>query len=865
MKTIQILGALGLVAAAVGLSCSGGKQSTDPTPEVVSMQGSVTLPSESALSSSDLSIGFGVHDSTVDEFGDFSIDGNGHVPGLAVASLSSGSPALMAIVPDPTEGGFVTVNAHTTAVALVFLHPFICTNNPEFIDGVLADIESLPQLAPLEAAVESTLTGPTLALDVENSAIAQALEAAVTAYVNNFTSNPAPGRAGLSPLGEQVDGIEINPNYQVGGLLLRWKGGSDFELTNFLGRWAYCTTPEDSFFVFPNGDFLDILKGSRPWAPQTRAFRMTVPPNTAPQEVHVYGYGFAGTKGNQWDSLTHSEQNLAHAGGIPTVLIELCSPMISIVTNTSVALGREEIAKRIGATVVGMILSQGTLMQQLGLYAKNHNPWGLSWTLSKWVMNELVSNSQFRVAFISATGMALTSASLGRLAAWLSVPAKVVMTFNSVSSTLKTAMGFTAAEFNTAFEVSRDVLESGSVRGQVADSISGSPISGAQVQLQGDDNNPLNPSHQVTTGADGTYYFSNIITGPKTITATKAGYAAKTINVTIEKDHEVTAHIPLARQSGGLSGKILNGIFVHYGIQPANFNKTLELEMRPAAGDASLYSNISNGTYTLTLAAGTWWLKAAYEDYRSDSIQVTIPTSGSIAAPRDLVLEPMPTMGGEIFLDMNNDGTNDQTIQITFPNVGLTAPTAWTCDAGSPQYCLAMGVRGSAQSDYDATIIGLKVSSITGAGAVSVGPFHEWPCSPQSGPAIAFISTTRQHCTAPDVTAPMSFVFEGDPDKPGCACGISNPGTVTLTDWGTQLGDLVAGWITVDLHGWTGCYCDASDTNHDGINDHYDVACARAHAQIDFRFLVGTDYLVPWVPTSPPYIPAVGADARSQK
>ncbi len=865
MKTVQVLAALGLAAVVVGLSCSGSKKSTDPTLEVVSMQGLVTLPSESAISSSDLSIGFGAHDSTVDDFGDFSVDGNGHVPGLAVASLSSGSPVLMAIVPDPNEGGFVSVDAHSTAVALVFLHPFICTNNPEFIDGVLANIESLPQLVPLEAAVESTLTGPTLALDVENSAVAEALEAAVTAYVNDFTSNSAPGIAGLASSGKQVDGIEIDPNYQVGGLQLRWKGGSDFELTNYLGRWAYCTTPSDSFFVFPNGDFLDILKGSRPWAPQTRAFRMTVPPNTAPQEVHVYGYGFASMTGNQWDSLTHSEQNLAHAGGIPTVLIELCAPMISIVTNTSVTLGREEIASRIGATVVGMMLSQGTLMQQLGLYAKNHDPWGLSWTLSKWVMNELVSNTQFRVAFISATGMALTSASLVRLTAWLSVPAKVVMTFNSVSSTLKTAMGFTAAEFNTTFEVSQNVLESGSVRGQVADSISGSPISGAQVQLQGDDNNPLHPSHQVTTGADGTYYFTNIISGPKTITASKAGYATKTVNVTIEKDHEVTAHISLAHQSGGLSGKILNGILVHYGMQPANFNKTLSLEMRSTAGGQSLYSNISNGAYSLNLSAGTWWVKAAYEDYRSDSIQVTIPASGSIAAPRDLVLEPMPTMSGEIHLDMNNDGTTDQTIQITFPNVGLTAPTAWPCDAGSPQYSFAMGVRGSTQSDYDATYIGLRTSSIAGAGIVAVGAIHEWPCAAQSRSAIALVSTTRQHCTAPDVTAPMTFTLDGDPDKPGCACGVTNPGQVYLTDWGTQLGDLVAGGLTVDLPGWASCYCDASDTNHDGINDHYDVACAHAHAQIEFRFLVGTDYLVPWAPASPPYMSTVGTNIGAQR
>lgn len=865
MKTYQKVTAIGLTATAIGLSCSGDKKSTDPAVEVITMDGWVTLPYTSVLTYSELSIGFGAHDSGVDDAGVFAVDGNEGLPGLAIATLSSGAPVLMAVVPNPTEGGFVEVDVHTTAVALVFLHPFICTDNPEFIDGVLADIEYLPELEAVEAAIESTLTVQTLTLAAEDEAVIDALADAVTAYVDDFTSSPPPGAAGRSPMVEQVEGVEIEPNYQVGGLLLTWKGGSDFELTNHLGRWGYCTTPEDSFFVFPNGDFLDILKGSKPWSPQTKAFRMTVPPNADAQEVHVYGYGFAGSAGNDWDSLTHAEQNLAHAGGITTVLVELCSPMISVVTNTSVTLGREEIAKRIGGTVVGLMLSQGTLMQQLGLYAKNNDPWGLSWTATKWVMNELVTNTQFRTAFISATGMALTSASLAKLAAWLSVPAKVVMTFNSVSSTLKTAMGFTTAEFHTMFEVWQDVLETGAVRGQVADSINGTPISGALVTLTGDDDNPLNPTHQFTTGADGNYYFSNIITGPKSITATKTGYAAKTVSVTIERDGEITAHIQLARQTGGLTGKILNGIYVHHGVQPANFDKTVEMEARPAAGGSALYSNVSNGNYSLNLSSGTWWLKAAYEDYHPDSVQVTIPSSGSVAAPRDLVLQPKPTMEGDIYLDMSNDGAFEQSFAITFPSVGLSAPTNIPCEVGSQQYAMAMGVRESSQSNYDATYIGFRVSSITETGTVPVGAFQDWPCAPQSGRTIAFISTTRQHCTAPGETAPMTFTFEGNPEKPGCACGISQPGNVYITEWGTQLGDLVAGWITVDLHGWASCYCDADDTDQDGINDDYDVDCARAHAQIDFRFLVGTDYLVQWTPTAPGYWPMTNDNSPSVK
>jgi hypothetical protein len=111
----------------------------------------------------------------------------------------------------------------------------------------------------------------------------------------------------------------------------------------------------------------------------------------------------------------------------------------------------------------------------------------------------------------------------------------------------------------------------------------------------------------------------------------------------------------------------------------------------------------------------------------------------------------------------------------------------------------------------------------------------------------------------------MTFTFEGDPEEPGCACGISQPGNVYITEWGTQLGDLVVGQITVDLHGWASCYCDADDTDQDGINDDYDVDCARAHAQIDFRLLVGTDYLVTWAPLAPGYTLPVASNYSDGK
>ena len=88
--------------------------------------------------------------------------------------------------------------------------------------------------------------------------------------------------------------------------------------------------------TYPNGDFLDIFKGSRPWAPSKKTFNMHVEANADTQFVGVYGYGFAPWEDNVWSDLSPQEQVLAHWGGISTVVIELCNQVLSVVTNSSI-------------------------------------------------------------------------------------------------------------------------------------------------------------------------------------------------------------------------------------------------------------------------------------------------------------------------------------------------------------------------------------------------------------------------------------------------------------------------------------------------------------------------------------------------
>jgi hypothetical protein len=88
---------------------------------------------------------------------------------------------------------------------------------------------------------------------------------------------------------------------------------------------------------------------------------------------------------------------------------------------------------------------------------------------------------------------------------------------------------------------------------------------------------------------------------------------------------------------------------------------------------------------------------------------------------------------------------------------------------------------------------------------------------------------------------PMVFMFTEDPDLAGCDCGITAPGSLYLTDYGTELGDIVAGGFNADLPGWNTCDCGHKD-------DGWDVSCAKARVNVNFRFLVGTDYLLTFTP-----------------
>jgi len=848
-----------LLIAAVSLtqfiSCSSKDKGTTPTQAIVQMSGTVNFPNLATSALNGLTVGFGNYESSLDTTGAFRIQGNGHVVGVAMAYDEQQIPTLMSICPDPSAGAQLEIDAHSTAIALAFLNPFICIVDPTHAQEVIERLEGLPELIDLEDLITAKLSADPAALGTEDVEIDASLSELVMAYFDSYPEEVGKRLAAVGGVLSEgrpkltVSPPEIEPAYTMSGLRLTWENGNTYKITNSYGRWCYCCTPDDTFFVFPNGDLLDWIRYDRPFPPSERKFNMDVVAGEDTSWVELYGYGFSSYPSNSWDSLSHTEKNYAHAGGITTVTMELFAPAVSAICNVPRTFGNEKVAQLWSRSGWNFIVDNAKIVQRLEEYIKADNPTGASWWLTKQIMSQAVTSAEYRTFLASAVGMSLTGNMVNMLKSFLKIPFTAIIATQNLTSVAKTMLAMTNAYFATNFKVWREWEDYGSVSGQVADNVSGNGIAGATVTLAGDANNPQNPSHQVTTDAQGHYRFDNIGVGEKSITASKTGYRNGSVTAVIATNTTVTANIVLERQTGGFSGRVTNEVLIRNSVTPTTFQGPVDITAhRVGSSDVGGPYYANDGLYNISLPSGNWWVIASHDDYYPDSFSVSVPTEGSIQAPRDLMLRPHPTMGGTVKLNMDNTGDYEQVYDIDFAEIGLANPAVYQnacANNGAMSIMQLYAIRGQTNTVFDACFIGLNQSRISEEGAVAIGGFENFGCPEQSAAVTVIFSTNRQHCTERNGTTPrLSFSFTGDTERSGCNCGIGTPGNIYLEKWGTQPGDLVIGSFVVNLAGWKRCSCIGTDTNQDGKNDHWDVDCAQARLEIQFRVIVGTDYLV---------------------
>ncbi len=835
---------------------------TSPAKIEVPMDGTLIFPG-TVVNANEITVSFGSNVGTVDTSKNFSIAGNEHVAGLAMASDQDGKILLMQIAPNPTAKLKLNLDATSTAKALVFLHPFVCNSDPSDAETILNRLDSLEQFVNLHDYLEGKLADDPRALNVADPVLDAYVSDVIRAYVESFPSQirrlfPLIANSKSATAEQALDSPpEIVPSTEKGGLRLTSEGGDKFRIQNSYCRWAYCTTPTDSFFIFPSGDFLDMIKSQgTPFPPSKRDFNYHLTPGGDTLKLNVYGYGFLMIDANRWHDLSMEERNFAHLGGAMTAIWELGRHTMSVVANVVVPIASDRIAELVKNDIklISFVYTELANLQRLNAYVEANDPSGAAYWIVKQFLSRIVNSDDYRQAFFDVAGIVITSQALQALGKWVAVPLKATLAFNSVTQGFRAVLGFNSSLFRTSFVAWKEYTDFGAVQGYVGDKQSGLGISGAVVQLLGDENNPMHPSHEQTTSNTGYFRFDNIGVGEKSLQVTKSGYETATVGIVIAKNQTIDQNIILEKQTGGLGGNVMNQILQRHGINPPYFTDAVEIEAKQIGGNHQYLTTTANeGSYTLSLPIGEWWVVASHDDYKPDSFRINVQQSGSVTAPRDLMLVPDPSMTGTVYFDMDNNGHYESNNQLTFPQVGLRKPTLFSDECvfgGSPLMTMSgAGVRGVSNSDFDFVEIGLASSLIEEAGAYPVGGVDYWGCSGFDVKCAVVFGTTSHLCRYEQtIDAPMQFGFFQDPEDLGCNCGVTAPGDVYLTDWGTELGDLVAGAINIDLAGWNTCDCSGKDTNDDGKVDEWEVDCAKARVSVDFRFLVGTDYLIEFKP-----------------
>ncbi|MFH1221268.1 MAG: carboxypeptidase regulatory-like domain-containing protein [Candidatus Eisenbacteria bacterium] len=846
VSLVAVLAALLLI-----LSCSQDGGNTQPGPVEVSMVGSVEFPAGEAVDLESVVISFGDHQASADPTGWFTIQGNEGLPGLALACSGGDVPMLMAIVPDPQEAGGIQMDVRSTSLALTYLNPLVCVAEQSGAQEVLSVLDGLREIDALESLLASKMTENPEVLGIEDAEIDSLLTEAVTAYLNSYPAAVAryyPESAQMvgDMVGTPGADVSITPGYPVSGHEITYSGADKFMVTNARGRWAYCVTPSEEFLLFPNGTLLDALKGKM-WAPSEREFNLDLEPNGDTLQVFVYGAGWASDSDNNFDDLTNLEKPYVLYAGGATVLFEFVPQIVSVIANTSSTFGRGELAKQTVLELLGF-LRYPRRADYIYERIRAREPFGLVWFIAKETLGEIVNNEAFRAKAMAALRINLGKEALASLGRYALLPAKVVLISDNVTTVMKTTYGFYSTRFKTSFAIWEQVTEIhvGKIAGSVHDKGSGLPIDGATVDLEGDTGNPMNPAHQVHTGASGGYYFENIMVGEKTIRASKTGYIAQSVTVNVIEDTTVTApYLELEVVSGSVGGNVVDEILQRNSVADIKFKKRLDLTVRQIGGEHTNDTYIiNNGSYSLRLAPGTYRLVASHEDYYPDSIQVTVEQDHSISAPRDLLMKPKGRMEGTVQLDMNADGTYETELSFTAATIGARKLSpGWPCPSGPGpgQVIDIAGITSGIAFDGIEIIIDTRLG---GTGQFDLGAMDVIGCSGYTRYAAAAYVTTRYLCNYHNTDYnPMSFTIQGRPEFAPCNCGITDFGDLFLEEYGKELTQAIEGGITADLAGSKicECYC-CRDTDGDGQEDDWVTSCAKARLNINFRVLVGSLY-----------------------
>ena len=853
---VTILVVFGSIA--LYLSC-GGKlgPSSSEAGTVVPMTGQLDFPEEMDIDPDKITVSFGDYESGINDSGEFNISGNGLIPGLAMAYDEDTTAVLMKIVPYPTSGADLRLTVRSTALALAYMNPFVCVGEDyEAAMEIISKLESLPELDDLEEILEQKLLLNPKILGTEDDDIAAAVAEVVVAYLDLYLEVARKYYPSLNPQKpaarqDEIGGIGIIPTTQTSGHTLSYLGNDTYQATNAYGRWAimYIERDDTEYWLPPNGSMLDFIRDGLPWAPSSRTFNMSVSHEEDTVKIHFYGYGFSGDEDNSFANLTNAEKIRTHKAGMLTFFFEFCGHLGSVISNSvngirSVDGYEKFLDENLDTWWLDLMTSDATFLAQVELLYEQELYSDMAWLIAKKLTELIASNNTARNLFFRLSGRALKDAHLKKFNALVSSPAfyAIAQGFiigNKVTSVMKTIWGFGLSQLKTTFKVWKEVGEFGDIVGYVMEKdFPFGPIEGATVELGGDGNNPL-PGHVTVcqTDADGGFRFSDCLIGTKTVTASKSGYETKSVNAVVTQGNETSVTIELPKETGTVQGVIVNEIKVQYRRTYDENQDTLFTRDAIITGRATINGEevietwtVSSGIISRELPVANWWLKAEHDDYIPDSMQVTVAKDQITDISRPFRMMPRGSMTATVYIQ------EVPHYYLNFPIAASFAPGTFYSSTEFTFYGLQEG------TTYHTIAVRVNMNGVKETGFYYLGSEYLLNYGNTKYPVEVGYITNYVMCDDGTDQDDMQFFNAGVPGAEKCDCGIElkDYGNIIFTEYGLELGDVIAGEIISKIAGRKSCDCVPIDNDNNGTIDDWEVTCQNVDIDVKFRLVVGS-------------------------
>lgn len=813
-------------------SCKEDEGITDPETHSSTLTGQIDH-SFTSDEISKLTVAFGEEEYELDEDGKFTLSYNEEVPGMVILLDDEDNPLLLGLVPNPSKSQECKINFQSTALSLVFMNPFICTSLPSDAEQVVDRIKMLPELNVLENVLQSKFSLRREAITTDDNEIKNALKNVIVSYLSSITYDSTSIIPKQKNLEEEA--IIISPGNIVSGHQVMHKSEDNFLITNWYGRWAKCITATDTMYLPPNNDMLSL----KPWQPSEREFKMNIIPNDPPKEIDVYGLGWSNQTEATWDELTSTEKDHVEFAGRMTVLIEFLPRILSLVTNCPFTTVRGNNAPNFIITFNRYMIQYGKNFERAKLLLADGHYMDYVWTMMKEITMLLATEDEFRNFVMQALKINLSKAAFEKFAKMVLLPLNVLSIGDDLTGLCKSVLALYDAGYKTTFKVHSEEINFGNVTGNVYDKESGKGIQNVVVKLLGDEGNPMNPNYTYTTDGGGGFWFENIMEGEKTLQLTHEEYGGKSVDINVTDGETTQVTIILSKEKGTLQGKVLNEIFMKNGVDPANFNKECYLTVTEIGGN-NYYSSFwiseyKKGEYSLELTPGTFEIVAHHEDYLDAKTTVTI-TGDEVTQAEDLILKPDGMMEGNIRYDIDFDGQ----FEYDYTFKAETFGSMYENDMGDcPNEGNRSGLGLIGFNSFESIEIIIDTAQINGRNMYDLGGIWYCGCNEPLSKTTVVSATKRFKCTHEEYGYELDLIFgfNGDPDDAPCDCGISNPGTIYISKFGKNLGDVIEGDIQATLPGWKNCHCSCCDD--DG---NYTVDCAKSYLNIKFKVLVGSFY-----------------------